>query len=65
MRGGVGEMRFASREWIEAVAAALNAQPDLARVTMYFAPVLAAASSVLACNAGNCSGHLLYGGLVH
>ena len=24
-------MRFASREWIEAVAAALNAQPDLAR----------------------------------
>jgi hypothetical protein len=24
-------MRFASREWIEAVVAALNAQPDLAR----------------------------------
>ncbi len=24
-------MRFASREWIDAVAAALNAQPDLAR----------------------------------
>ncbi len=24
-------MRFASREWIEAVAAALNAQPDLGR----------------------------------
>ena len=32
-REGQGEerMRFASREWIEAVATALNAQPDLAR----------------------------------
>jgi hypothetical protein len=29
---GVGEaMRFASREWIDAIVAALNAQPDLAK----------------------------------